>query len=160
MTAVTVIAGLVMLVGLVFIVLPVLPGLLVVWAGVLLWALDTNVAAGWWTLAGATGLIAVGVTLEYLIPGKRMKAAGVRTSTLLIALVAAIVGAFVIPVVGFLLGFPLGIYLVERVQRGNHAQAWTATKHALRAVGLNILIELATGLAVVALWVLALVSWV
>lgn len=158
-TAVTVIAGLVMLVGLVAIVLPVLPGLLIVWLGVLLWAMDTSSATGWWTLAGATGLIAIGVTLEYMIPGKRMRRAGVKTSTLLIAVVFAIVGAIVIPVIGLFLGFPAGIYLVERVRRGGHSEAWGATKHALRAVGLNILIELATGISVMVMW-LIVVIWV
>lgn len=157
MTTITVIAGLFMLVGLVLIVVPVIPGLLVVWAGVLLWALNEQSTTGWWVLGIATALYAVGLALQYAIPGKRMRRAGVRSSTLLAGVGLAIVAAFVIPLVGALLGFPLGIYLIERLRRGGHAQAWAATKHALRAVGLNILIEMATGLVIVGTWVTTLI---
>lgn len=158
MTVITVIAGLVMLVGLIGIVIPVLPGLLLVWAGILLWTIETQ-GGGWWVFAIATALAAACTILEYAIPGKRMRQAGVRTSTLLAGLGLAVVGFFVIPGVGALLGFPLGIYLVERARRGGHSQAWTATKHALKAVGLNILIELATGLLIVGTWLVSII-WI
>jgi hypothetical protein len=62
--------------------------------------------------------------------------------------VLAIVGFFVIPVVGFFIGFPLGVYLEESRRLGRHAAAWDSTREALRAMGLSILIELtATALA-------------
>lgn len=157
MTAATIAAGLLMLVGLVGIVIPVLPGLLLIWGGVLIWALETQDSA-WWTFGIATVVLAAGLLLEYALPGRRMRRAGVRTSTLVVGVLVAIVAAFVIPVVGALAGFPLGIYLVERSRRGTHEQAWAATRHALRAVGLNILIELVTGLLIIAIW-LASVIW-
>lgn len=159
LTTVTVISALVILVGLVAIVLPVLPGLPIVWLGVLLWAMDTATSTAWWTLAAATAIILLGVALEYAIPGRRMRRAGVRTSTLIFAVVVAIIGAIVIPVLGLFLGFPAGIYLMERLRRGRHQEAWVATKHALRAVGLNILIELSTGVTVLVMW-LIVVIWV
>jgi uncharacterized protein YqgC (DUF456 family) len=158
MTVITVVAGLLMLAGLIGIVIPVLPGLLLVWGGVLLWAIETQGGA-WWVLGIATVLSAACLLLEYTIPGKRMRRAGVRTSTLLAGLGLAVVGFFVIPGVGALLGFPLGIYLIERSRRGGHPQAWTATKHALKAVGLNIVIELTTGLLIVGIWVASLI-WI
>jgi len=157
MTAATVAAGLLMLVGLVGIVIPVLPGLFLIWGGVLVWALETQDGA-WWTFGIATVLLAAGLLLEYALPGRRMRRAGVRTSTLVVGVLVAIVAAFLIPVVGFLIGFPVGIYLVERSRRGTHEQAWAAMKHALRAVGLNILIELVTGVLIIATW-LASVLW-
>jgi uncharacterized protein YqgC (DUF456 family) len=157
MTAATVAAGLLMLVGLVGIVIPVLPGLFLIWGGVLIWALETQGGA-WWTFGIATALLAAGLLLEYALPGRRMRRAGVRTSTLVVGVLVAIVAAFLIPVVGFLLGFPVGIYLVERSRKGSHEQAWAATKHALRAVGLNLLIELVTGLLIIATWLVS-VLW-
>jgi uncharacterized protein len=157
MTAATIVAGLLMLVGLIGIVIPVLPGLPLIWAGVLLWALETQDSA-WWTFGICTVVLAAGILLQYALPGKRMRAAGVRTSTLVVGVLVAIVAAFVIPVVGALAGFPLGIYLVELSRRGGHPQAWAATKQALRAVGYNILIELMAGLLIIAIW-LASVLW-
>ena len=50
------------------------------------------------------------------------------------------IGFFVVPVVGLPIGFVLGIYLAE-LQRVGRAQAWPATRHALTAVGLALLID-------------------
>lgn len=149
----------VMVVGLLGIVIPVLPGLLLIVAGMLLWATEQQSATGWWVLGITVALYAACLVLEFLIPGKRMRAAGVKTSTLLIGVLVAIPCAVIIPVAGAFIGFPLGIFLVELSRRGGRAQAWAATKHALKAVGLNILIEFLTAVVIIALWVAALIFW-
>ncbi len=156
MSTIVVISALFMVVGLIGVVLPVLPGLLLVWVGVLLWTLAEDAGAAWWVLGVVTALYAVGVVVEYMVPGQRMRRAGVRTGTLVLAVLLAIVLGILIPVVGALLGFPLGIYLVQRARRGSHEEAVRATGHALRAIGLNIVIELGTALLMITTWVLAL----
>ena len=147
-----VVTGLLMLVGLVGIVLPVLPGLLLVWLATALWAYDHPNHSAWVVFAVAGVVYAVGVVTQYLVPGRRLKDAGVRTTTLLLAVVLAIVGFFVIPVVGALVGFVLGIYLVESTRHRDHRMAWTSTKHALKAVALSMGIELAAGFTIVIVW--------
>ena len=54
--------------------------------------------------------------------------------------------------------FVAGIYLVERVRLGNHRSAWPSTVHALKAVGLAILIELFAGLLIATTWLVAVVA--
>ena len=149
-----IVVALLMVVGVIGIVVPVLPGLLLVVAAVLLWALEQGSAAGWVLFAVVAGLYVVGAVLQWLVPGKRMKRAGVSTSTLLAGVVAAILGAFVIPVVGLFVGFPAGIFLVSLVRTRDRREAARATGHALRAVGTNILIELATAFTIIAAWAL------
>ena len=56
-----------------------------------------------------------------------------------------------IPVVGAIVGFVLGIFVVELGRSRDRAQAWTRTKHALVAVLHSMGIELAAGLVVAAL---------
>ena len=153
MDGLTVVVGLIMLVGLLGIAIPVLPGLFIIWAAVLLWASQVRTTTGWVVLGIATTLALCGFLLQYLLPGRRMARAGVTTSSTLAGTALAIVGFFVIPVVGALLGFPLGIYLAERVKLGAHAGAWSSTKQALKAVGLSMAIELSTGLAITLAWV-------
>lgn len=157
MDAVVWVSGAVVLVGLVGIVIPVLPGLVLVVAGVLLWATEQQSAFGWTVLGLAVVLAAAGMVVEYLVPGRRMRAAGVRTSTLLAGAVLAVVGFFLVPVVGLVLGFVLGVYLAELARRGGPDRAWDATKHAVRAVVLSAGIELATGAVIAAGWVAAVV---
>lgn len=140
-------------IGLVGIVVPVLPGLLVIVLAVLLWAVEIGTTTAWVVLGGSLLLYAVGVTLQFLLPGRRLKRAGVRTPTLVLAVVLGIVGFFVVPVVGGPLGFVLGIYLVEQSRSHDRAAAWASTKSALKAVLHSMGIELVTGLLVAALWV-------
>jgi len=159
MTAIAVISALIMTVGIIGIVVPVLPGLLLVWTGVALWAISETSTVGWIVVGAATVLAAAGVLLQFVIPGQRMRRAGVATSTLVAGVVVAIAMGIVIPVVGAVVGFPLGIYAVQRIRRHNHRKAWESTVHALKAIGLNILIELSTALIIIALWVAALIWW-
>jgi uncharacterized protein len=147
-----VLVGLAILVGLLGVLVPALPGLLLVWAAVLVWALVERTAAAWIVLAAASLLVATSQVVKYLIPGRRMRAAGVPWTSLAGGGVLGIVGFFVVPIVGGFLGFVLGVYLAERARLGDHPQAWSSTVHALRAVGLSILIELGAGLLIAGAW--------
>lgn len=153
MSPMEIIALLLMLVGLVGIVYPVLPGLIVIVVGVLVWALDARSGAGWILLTVVIAIYLAGVVLQWAVPGKRMKRAGVRTSTLLVGLAGAIVGMFVIPVVGLFVGFPVGVLLASFARTRDLGEAWRATVQALKAVGTNILIELATAFTIIAVFV-------
>ena len=154
----TAVAGLIIVVGLLGIAVPVLPGLVLVWAAVLLWASESQSTAGWVVLGIATGLAFSGFLLQYLLPGQRLRKAGITTSTTVAGATLAVVGFFMIPVVGGFLGFALGIYLAERIKLGTHSAALPSTKHALRAIGLSVGIELATGLAIASTWLIGVVT--
>ena len=64
------------------------------------------------------------------------------------------VGFFVVPVVGGFLGFVLGVYLAERIKLGTDAAAWPSARHALKAIGLSVGIELMTGPAIATTWLI------
>lgn len=145
-------------IGLVGIVVPVLPGLLLVLGAVLLWSWEVSSPLSWWVFAASAALYAAGVSLQYLVPGRRMRRAGVRTSTLALGVLLGIVGFFVIPVVGAAVGFVLGIYLVEHGRSRDARTAWTATKTALGAIFLSVGIELLAGLAIATTWVLGVLA--
>jgi uncharacterized protein len=149
-TLVELLVGLAILVGLVGIVLPVLPGTLLILVAVVVWATETGGTTAWAVLAVAVVLLATGGVIKFLVPGKQLKAA-VPTSTLGVGAVLAVVGFFVIPVVGVLVGFPLGVYLAERHRVGAES-AWPSTRQALRALGVSILIELAFGSLAASVW--------
>src|SRR5690242_15137964 len=110
---VDVVAGLVIALGIVGVVVPVLPGLLLSWLGVLLWALLSGAGQlRWVVLAIATVVAVTGAAIKYLLPGKRLKSVGVPNSALFAGGVLGLIGFFVIPVVGVVIGFVLGVYLV------------------------------------------------
>ncbi len=152
----TLVAGIMILAGLVGVVVPVLPALPLTWGGVLVWALGRQDAAGWATLLAATVIAAVGLVVKYLLPGRRLRASGVPLGSMLAGGALGVAGFFVVPVVGAVLGFVLGVYLAERARVGSPA-AWPSTRSALGAVGWSMAIELLTGLLIAAVWVSALV---
>jgi uncharacterized protein YqgC (DUF456 family) len=149
--------GLAVLVGLVGIVVPVLPGSVLILGAVLVWAVLASSATGWVVFALVTTLLVVGGVVKYAVPGRGLKAAGVPNRTLLAGGLLGIVGFFVVPVVGLFLGFVLGVYLSE-LQRVGSDRAWPSSKSALRAAGLSVLIELAAGLLAAVTWVVGAIA--
>jgi uncharacterized protein YqgC (DUF456 family) len=154
---VTVLAAVLVAVGIVGIVLPVLPGLVLVVAGVAVWAVPRGDAVAWTVLAIVVAVVVVGSVVKYLVPGRRLRDAGVPGRTIALGAVLGVVGFFVIPVVGLVAGFVLGIYLAELARLGGHHTAWPSTRKALAAVGWSVVIEMATGLLAAAVWVGALI---
>jgi uncharacterized protein len=153
----TLIAGVLIVVGVLGVLVPVLPGLLLVLAGVAVWAVPRGDAVGWTVLGIAALIVVLGSVAKYLLPGRKLREAGVPFRTLALGGALGVVGFFVIPVVGLFLGFILGVYLGELGRLGDRSQAWPATRRALGAVGWSILIELATGLLAAAVWIGGLV---
>ena len=152
MQSVDVIAGLVILVGIVGIVLPVLPGLLLIAAALVGWAAYVGGSVAWTVALLGVLVLGLGALVKYLIAGRHLRSKGVPNSTLVVGGLLGIVGFFVVPVIGLPLGFVLGIYLAE-LQRVGRRQAWPSTRHALTAVGLALLIELTAGFLALAIWV-------
>lgn len=151
-SAVNVIAGIVILLGVVGVFLPVLPGLLLSWAGVLLWAVLDRSALHWGVLGAATLVAVVGAVIKWFLPSRRLRRMGVPASALFAGGLIGLVGFFVIPVLGLPLGFVLGVWLVQRVRVGP-SRAWASTKEALTAAGLSMLIEFAAALGVAVVWI-------
>lgn len=156
MTLTDLIVGLVIAVGLVGIVVPVLPGSILIGAAILVWAVLVGTTTGWAVFAVSAVLLAIGTVVMYLVPGRRLRTYGVPNRTLVIGGLAGVVGFFVIPVVGLLIGFVAGVYAAESARLGA-SQAWPSTKQAVLAAGLSVLLELTFGLLAVVTWVVGVV---
>lgn len=150
-----VLVGVAIVVGLLGIVLPLLPGTLLIFGAILVWAFFERTTVGWVTLGVVTVLLAVATLVKYMWPAKRMKEAEVGTRSLVAGGALGIVGFFVIPVIGLIIGFVLGVYLAELSVRKDQRLAWTSTKHAMKGVALSILVELAGALLAAAVWLSA-----
>ena len=140
-------------VGIMGIVVPLLPGTLLVFGAITIWAVFENNVAGWVTLGVVVVLLGVSTLIKYLWPMRRMRAADVRTLSLVAGVVLGIIGFFVIPVIGLVIGFVLGVYLAELANRHDQRLAWTSTKHAVKGVALSMGVELAGALLATVAWV-------
>jgi uncharacterized protein YqgC (DUF456 family) len=155
-SATEILVALAIAVGIVGIIVPVLPGTVLVLGAILVWALQIGTSTGWIVFAVATVLLAAGSVVKFLVPGRQLKSSGVPNRTLLVGALVGFIGFFVIPVIGMFIGFVLGVYAAERARVGG-ALAWPSTKAALRAVGVSILIELVAASLAAITWVVGVV---
>ena len=156
MSATEILIAVLIAVGIAGIIVPVLPGTFLVLGAILVWAMEVGTSTAWVVLVVAAVLLVGGTVVKYLVPGRRLKSAGVPNSTLLTGAALAFVGFFVIPVVGMFIGFVLGVYVAER-RRVGATSAWPSTTGALRAVGVSILIELVAAFLAAVVWVVGVV---
>jgi uncharacterized protein YqgC (DUF456 family) len=141
-------------VGLVGILVPLLPGTLLIWAAIAVWAFVVGTTPAWVVLGVSTAILGAGILVKYLWPAKRMKAADISNRTLFAGALLGVIGFFVIPVAGLLIGFVLGVYLAEFAQRRDRRRAWASTKHAIKGVALSVGLELGAALMATAAWVI------
>ena len=152
-----ILVALAILVGLAGTIVPILPGALLVAGAIIVWAVVTGGTTAWAIAIGAVAIIGVGQLLKYLIPGKQMKASGVPNWVLVVGGVGAVIGFFVIPVVGLVIGFIAGVFLAEAIRLKTFKNAWPTTLQAMKSAGWSVLIEFGSCLLAAALWAGAVV---
>jgi len=149
-----IIVALVMLAGIVGTIVPYFPGILLILAGALGWAILGDAGRAGWASFGVLALIGVsGMVLSTLLSVRMTAGRGAPRWILGVGLLGVVVGFFVIPVVGALIGGPIAILLAEFYRVRDLGRAWALTVRALKGVGLGILVEFATAVILIAIWV-------
>ncbi|MEV0671212.1 DUF456 domain-containing protein [Mycobacterium sp. NPDC050441] len=153
-----VLVALVIAIGLLGIVLPVLPGGgFLVFAAIAVWAIVERTTVSWVTLGVAAVFFVTAEVIKYVWPVRRMRAAEVGIWSLAAGGILGLIGFFVIPVIGLVIGFVAGVYLAELASRRDYRRAWTSTVHALKGVALSVGVELTGALLATVTWVTGLV---
>lgn len=147
----------VMLVGLIGVVVPVLPGLVLIWVAAVSTTLLLRAdVVGWLVATLLTVLFGMGMAATIWLPARQGRRGGVPLRSLLAAAAGAIVGFFVIPVIGFLVGGAAGLLLSERSRLGAWDPAFRSVGGVVKAYGLGVVAELVAGLSMIALWASAM----
>jgi uncharacterized protein len=143
-----------MAVGVVGTVVPVVPGLILVWAAALVYGLVAGFGSvGALAFALITGLALAGIVIGILLPQRAAASGGAARSSMRVGALFAVVGFFVVPVIGVVLGGVLGVFLGEFVRTRDTAAAWHATVAAMKGFGIAAVVQVLLGLAMVAVWV-------
>ena len=152
-----VLIGITMAVGIVGTLVPVLPGLLLVWLTGLAWAiLDGADATHWIIFAIMTLIFLIGFGLSFYLPAKSAKLESAPRWTFLVASFFALIGFFVIPIVGLPLGFIFGVFICHLIARREFHRALRSTGTTLKALGLVSLIHCVCGVTIATAWVIGL----
>ncbi|MGB2840175.1 MAG: DUF456 domain-containing protein [Actinomycetes bacterium] len=147
-----------MVVGLVGLVVPVLPGLALMWAAVGVWALlDGGGAWRWATFGVVTILAMVGMVAALTLSGRKATGAGAPWWALVLAVIGAVVGFIMIPLVGIVVGGVAGLWLAELIRLRDPRTAWDTTWEALQGYGLGTVVQMVAGVAIVLVWIAGVV---
>lgn len=145
--------GAVMVFGLVGTVVPVWPGVAVVWAAGLVYGLLAGFGAvGAVAFAAMTLLAVLGTLAQVAMPARSGARQGASVRTLAVAGAGAVIGAIVLPVLGLPIGALVGVWAAELARVGDAGLAWRNTLAVLRGMGLAILVELGVGTLMLATW--------
>jgi uncharacterized protein YqgC (DUF456 family) len=148
-----------MLVGFAGVLVPVLPGLVIVWlVGVasVLWQGADPVG---WTVAGVlTLLFATGSAATIVLPARRGREAGATPRTLATVVLGAIIGFLVLPIFGLLVGALAGLYLGEWGRLGDRVAAGASTRAVLKAYGFGVLVELVLATLMLGVWLVTVLA--
>jgi len=149
----------VLLVGLLGLIVPVFPGLTVMWLGTLVYALIQNSAGnmtGWkWFLFGLiTVLMIIGNIVDNLIIARKMRDKYIPWSSILWAFAAGIVASlFFTPLIG-LVAAPAGLFLAESTRLKNRDAAIDSTKAYMIGWGWAFGARFLIGLVMMAFWLI------
>ncbi|MBG6084466.1 DUF456 domain-containing protein [Zhihengliuella flava] len=153
----TVVAGLALLVACLGTVYPILPGSWLALGTLLAWAWILGSPASWTMGVIAMLIVAVGWSASAVLTGRNLKQQRIPRGSILTAIVAAVIGMFVIPVVGLFIGFGVGLLGSEYARRRDLRQAFAASGSALKAAGIGILIEFGCAAFATSLWVIGVI---
>jgi uncharacterized protein YqgC (DUF456 family) len=149
--------ALAMAVGIVGTVVPVVPGLVLVWGAALVYGiLEGFGAVGWTAFAVITVVAVLGAVAGMVLPHRAAGAAGASRWSVWFAFAVGVVGFFVIPVVGVPVGTVVGLFVAELYRTRTVADAWRSTLATLKGFGISTLVQMAAGLTMAVVWV----AWV
>ena len=149
----------VLFVGLLGLIVPIFPGLTIMWLGTLLYALIQNSAGnmtGWdWFLFGLiTLLMIVGNIADNLIIARKMRDKYIPWSSILFAFAASIIASiFFTPLIG-LVAAPVGLFLAESRRLKNRDAAVDSTKAYMIGWGWAFGVRFLIGILMIGFWML------
>jgi uncharacterized protein YqgC (DUF456 family) len=151
---ITILAGLMMLGGLLGAILPILPDVVLIWAGALLYGL----VVGWgengtWFFGAISVLGLIGLLSDAWVSGAGARQGGASLISTLGGLLVGLVGIFVAGPLGFLGGILLGTYVLEYTRHQDPELALKATLGMGLGYGASFIVKFLLGLGMIGAWI-------
>ena len=143
------------LIGAVGIVVPILPGMLLVWLSVLAyaWVTDFGVITPW-IFAFLTIVALVTGLSNIWLPFLGARKTGASKRAIFLGFVGALIGTFVMPLIGTIIGYAVGIIIGELIKHRDLELAIKSSIGGVAGWGIATIIELAGALTILLVFVL------
>ena len=150
-----VLVGLTMLIGWLSLFIVIVPGLVIMWVGGLVYGITTGFDTGAWIIFGImTVLMIAGSVIDNVLMGASARQKGVSWWSLGAAWVGALIGTLLLPPIGGLIFALLALFLVEYYRLKNPRQAFESTTSLATGCGWSVVVRLAIGFIMGILWIL------
>jgi len=142
-----------MLLGLVGLLIPIFPGVFVMWLA----ALGYGIATGFSTVGIVifvviTLLMVAGSLADNLLMGVGARQGGAPWGVILVALVAGVIGTLIFPPFGGIIAAPLAILILEYLRVRDWRKAWLALRGLATGWGLSFVARFLIGLLIMGMW--------
>ncbi|MDD2696044.1 MAG: DUF456 domain-containing protein [Anaerolineales bacterium] len=143
----------IILVGLFGLIVPVFPGMVIIWLAVL----GYGVATGFSKLGIAlfvviTLLMLLGTVIDNVFMGAGARKGGASWTTIGVALLAGVLGTLLWPPIGGLLAAPAAVFGLEYLRTRDWAKAWESLRGLATGWGLAFVVRFGIGVVMMGLW--------
>lgn len=154
----SVVAGLLLTVAVVGTIVPVLPGSLLAIGTLLAWGWILGSPAAWWCAGIGMALALAGWSASTVLTGRNLQQQKIPRGSIALGIVLAVVGMFLIPVLGLFIGFAVGLVLGEFRRRKDFPAALRASGSALKAMGVGVLVEFGCAALAASVWTIGVIT--
>ncbi len=144
---------LIILIGLVGLIVPIFPGILVIWLATLGYGIVSGFTP--WAIfffVIITLLMVAGTTVDNIMMGAGARKGGASWLTIGVALLTGVIGTLLFPPFGGLIGAPLGVLILELWRTRELKKAWQALVGMAAGWGLSVFMRIGIGALMMLLW--------
>ncbi len=142
-----------MLVGLVGTLVPILPGIMLMWAAAVVYGVVVGFdAVALIVLVLITMLAVAAMIVGVVVPKRAAADSGAATSSQIAAVIGGVIGFFAIPIIGVVVGALVGIGLAEWFDKRDWPAARASTIAIAKGFGVSALVQFGLGFGILIVW--------
>ena len=142
-----------MLIGLFGSIVPVFPGVFIMWLSALGYGLATGFTpAGIVLFILITVLMVVAGFVDNIFMSAGARRSGASWTSIILALIAGVVGTIVFPPFGGIIAAPLAVLIFEYIRGRDFQRAWQALRGLASGWGISFLVRFSIGMVIMILW--------
>ena len=152
-TSITVITLIVMLFGLFGLIMPVFPGLVIIWLAALGFGIFGGFSSGGWAIfLVITVLMLIGNISDGVLMAKKALEHGAAKASLVLAAIVSVFVSLIFSPIGGLIAAPIVLYLSEKNQGHTKEKAMAITKGLMVGWGWGFAVRFGVGIMMIILW--------
>ena len=148
----------VMIISLFGLLIPIFPGLTVIWAASLVYGIIVGFKAlgwvSWLIFAVITILMIFGNVIDNIITSKKAYDSGASIWSVIVSLIAGVIGAIIWTPIGGLLVAPIALFLAEYYRQRDWRKGFATSRAWIVGLGWSFIIRFLTGMAMIGLWLI------